>query len=277
MTLNDIWSIVTKIIDILIVWLAFYYILKNVKNNVKMTLIVKGVILVLIVKFISNLLNLYTVGLLIEYILQWGPLAIIVIFQPEIRSVLESIGRTQLLGRHKVLTIDEREKIVFEIMKSVEYLKRNRIGALIVIEREMSLQQYIEPATKVYADLSSELLGTIFFPNSPLHDGGVIIQGDRVTCAGAVFKTSMDPNISKRLGTRHRAALGIAEETDAVALIVSEENGRISIAKDGELKYNLTIDEFRIMLLESLNPKPEVFYDSDTDMDDDIIDNGKEE
>lgn len=273
MTLNDVWTIFTKIIDILIVWLAFYYILKNVKNNIKMVLIVKGVVLVLLVKFLSNIMNLYTVGLLIEYIIQWGPLAIIVIFQPEIRSVLESIGRTQLLGRHKVLTVDEREKIVFEIMRAIEYLKRNRIGALIVIERELSLQQYIEPATKIYADLSYDLLETIFFPNSPMHDGGVIIQGDRITCAGAVFKTSMDSNINKRLGTRHRAALGIAEETDAVALIVSEENGRISIAVDNELHYNLTIDEFRIMLIDALNPKAEVFYEADVDTDDESEDN----
>ena len=273
MTLNDVWTIFTKIVDILIVWVAFYYILKNVKNNIKMVLIVKGVILVLIVKFLSNVMDLYTVGVLIEYVLQWGPLAIIVIFQPEIRSVLESIGRTQLLGRHKVLTVDEREKIVFEIMRAIEYLKRNRIGALIVIERELSLQQYIDPATKVYADLSYDLLETIFFPNSPMHDGGVIIQGDRITCAGAVFKTSMDSNVNKRLGTRHRAALGIAEETDAIALVVSEENGRISIAVDNELNYNLTIDEFRIMLIDALNPKAEVFYEADVNTDDESEDN----
>lgn len=274
MSLNDVWTIFTKILDILIVWLAFYYILKNVRNNIKMVLIVKGVVLVLVVKFLSNLLNLYTVGLLIEYILQWGPLAIIVIFQPEIRGVLESIGRTQLLGRHKVLTVSEREKIVFEIMRAIEYLKRNRIGALIVIEREISLQQYIEPATKIYADLSYDLLETLFFPNGPMHDGGVIIQGDRITCAGAVFKTSMDTNINKRLGTRHRAALGIAEETDAIALVVSEENGRISIALDSELHYNLTIDEFRLMLIEALNPKTEVFYDADET--DDELESGED-
>ena len=141
--------------------------------------------------------------------------------------------------------------------------KRNRIGALIVIERDVSLQDYITPATKVYADLSSSLLGTIFFPNSPLHDGGVIIQGDRITCAGAVFKTSMDPTINKRLGTRHRAALGIAEETDAIALVVSEETGRLSIASDGELKYNLTLEEFRMTLVDELKPKAEMFYDAD--------------
>ena len=202
-------------------------------------------------------------GIILQYCVEWGPLAIIVIFQPEIRSVLESIGRTQLLGRHKILTIDEREKVVYEIMKAIEYFKKNRIGALIVVEREISLQEYIEPSTKIYADLTSDLLETLFFPNGPLHDGGVIIQGDRITSAGAVFKTSMNPAISKRLGTRHRAALGIAEESDAMALVVSEENGRLSIAIDGELNYNLTLDEFRILLIEGLNPKAEVFYEAE--------------
>ena len=263
MSLANIWDIVTKIIDIGIVWLVFYFILKNIKNNIKMVLIFKGVLLILVIKLLSDLLDLSTVGVILQYCLEWGPLAIIVIFQPEIRSVLESIGRTQLLGRHKILTIDEREKVVFEIMKSIEYFKRNRIGALIVIEREISLQEYIEPATKIYADLSSDLLETIFFPNGPLHDGGVIVQGDRITAAGAVFKTSMNPSISKRLGTRHRAALGIAEESDAIALVVSEESGRISVAVDGELHYNLTIDEFRMVLIDALNPKPEVFYEAE--------------
>ena len=269
MTLSSVWSIISKIIDISLVWLMFYYILKNIKNNVKMVLIVKGIVILIAIKIISNILNLYTVGILLEYILEWGPIAIIVLFQPEIRNVLESIGRSQLLGRHKVLTVDEREKVVYEIMDSIEYLKKNKIGALIVIERDMSLQEYITPATKVYADLTSPLLGTLFFPNSPLHDGGVIIQGDRITCAGAVFKTSMDPNLSKNLGTRHRAALGIAEETDALALIVSEETGKISIASDGELKYNLTLDEFRKTLVDELKPKTEVFYNAEADTDED--------
>ncbi len=263
MTLSMIWEIITKIIDIGVVWLVFYFILKNIKNNIKMVLIFKGVILVLLIKLLSDLLNLYTVGIILQYCLNWGPLAIIVIFQPEIRSVLESIGRTQLLGRHKILTIDEREKVVYEIMRAIEYFKRNRIGALIVIEREISLQEYIEPASKIYADLSSDLLESIFFPNGPLHDGGVIIQGDRITAARAVFKTSMSGSINKRLGTRHRAALGIAEESDAIALVVSEENGRLSIACDGDINYNLTLDEFRMLLIDALNPRPEVFYEAD--------------
>lgn len=263
MTLSSIGDIITKIIDISIVWLLFYYLLKNLKNNVKLVLIFKGVAIIIVIKILSNLLNLYTIGLLLEYVISWGPLALIIIFQPEIRTILESIGRSQLLGRHKALTVDEREKVVFEITSAVEFLKRNRIGALIVIERNVSLQEYIEPANKIYSDITAPLLESIFYPNNPLHDGGVIIQGDRLTCAGAVFKTSMNPNLNKKLGTRHRAALGVAEESDAIALVVSEETGRISIAVDGTLNYNLTLEEFKLMLLDELKPKMEVFYDAD--------------
>ena len=269
MTFTSIWSIITKIIDISLVWLMFYYLLKNLKNNVKLVLIFKGAALIIVIKILSNLLDLYTIGMLLEYVISWGPLALIIIFQPEIRTILESIGRSQLLGRHKVLTVDEREKVVFEIVSAVEYLKRNRIGALIVIERNVSLQDYIAPANKIYSDITAPLLEAIFFPNNPLHDGGVIIQGDKLTCAGAVFKTSMNPNESKKLGTRHRAALGVAEETDAIALVVSEETGRISIAVDNSLNYNLTLEEFKLMLLDELKPKMDVFYDADEDGDDD--------
>ena len=149
MTISSLWDIITKIIDISIVWLMFYYLLKNLKNNVKLVLIFKGVAICLIIKVISSILNLYTIGMLLEYVISWGPIALIIIFQPEIRAILESIGRSQLLGRHKVLTVDERERVVFEITTAIEYLKRNRIGALIVIERNFSLQEYIEPATKI--------------------------------------------------------------------------------------------------------------------------------
>ena len=258
-----IWTLITKTIDICIVWALFYILFKNIKNNVKMILIFKGVVIIILIKLLSNLLSLYTVGVLLEYVISWGPIALIVVFQPEIRNLLEQVGRTQLLGRHKVLTVDEREKVVFEIMTAIEHLKKEKIGALIVIERDMSLQEYIQPAIKLYADITSQLLEAAFLPPNPLHDGGIIIQGDRVTCAGAVFKTSMNPNVNKKLGTRHRAALGVAEETDAIALVVSEETGRISIACDNYLHYNLTIDEFRAMLLEELKPKNEVFYAAD--------------
>lgn len=263
MSLGEIYTIFTKVLDVAILWFIFYYILKYIRKNVKLTLIFKGVLIIVLLKLVSVWLDLNTVGVLLEYVIESVPIAIIVLFQPEIRNVLESIGRSQLLGRHKTLTVDEREKLVYEIINAVEYLKKNRIGALIVLERDYSLAQYIEPANKLYADISSELLISIFFPNNPLHDGGVIIQGDKITCAGSVFPTSLNPSISKRLGTRHRAALGISESSDAIAVVVSEETGRISIAVGGTLNYNLSLDDAKILLLEELQPKKETFYEAD--------------
>ena len=261
LTAATVISLIKKIIDISLVWLIFYYILKNIRNNVKLTLIFKGVAIVLILKIVSDWVGFRTIGLLLEYIIMWGPLALIIIFQPEIRGILEQLGRSQLLGRHKVLTVDERERLVYEIIQAMDYLRKTRIGALIVIERDISLSDYIEKAKKIYADLSSELLISIFFPKNPLHDGGVIIQGDRITCAGAVFPTSNNAKTNRRLGTRHRAALGIAEETDAISLIVSEETGRISIAVKGELFYNLSLDDVRMMLIDELRPKQDSEFD----------------
>jgi len=260
MTANNIWIFVKTILDILLVWIIFYYILKNLKNNVKMLILFKGIAIIVGIKLVSDWLNLITIGLLLEFVIMWGPLALIIIFQPEIRNVLEHLGRSQLLGRHKVLTFDEREKVVYEIMEAVEQLKRARIGALIVIERDISLSDYIEKSKKIYADISNELLVSIFFPNNPLHDGGVIIQGDRITSAGAVFPTSSNPNISKRLGTRHRAGIGISEETDAIIVIVSEETGRVSIAIEGKLTYNLSLDNTKMMLIDELKPKNDILH-----------------
>ena len=258
MTLDSILMVLNKVVDILLVWLIFYYILKNVKNNVKLTLIFKGLLIIAVMKVASDIFNFVTIGLLLEYVIMWGPLALIIVFQPEIRNVLEQLGRSQLLGRHKVLSVDEREKLVYEIVQAAEYLRKARIGALIVLERDVSLSDYIERSKKIYADISSDLLISLFFPNNPMHDGGVIIQGDRISCAGAVFPTSNSLKINKRLGTRHRAALGIAEETDCISLVVSEETGRISIAVKGDLFYNLSLDDVRMMLIDELRPKNEM-------------------
>ncbi len=259
MIVDNIIDILKNILDVLLVWFMFYYILKNIKNNVKMSLLFKGVLVIIILKLVSGWLGLNTLGLILEYIIMYGPLAIIIIFQPEIRGVLEQLGRSQLLGRHKTLTVDEREKLVYEVVNAVDYLRKSKIGALIVIERDVSLMDYINRAKSLYADLSSELLISIFFPNNPLHDGGVIIQGNKITCAGAVFPTTVDMKFSKRLGTRHRAAIGISEESDAIAIIVSEETGRISVAVEGKLNYNLSIDEVKSIILEELMPKSETF------------------
>jgi len=264
-TLNSVLQILNKVIDILILWLMIYYILKSMKNNVKLTLIFKGVVVIVIVKILAVVFKLTTVDILLEYIISWGPLALIIIFQPEIRTALEQLGRSQLLGRHKTLSVDEREKMVYEIVQSMDYLRKQKIGALIVIERDVSLNDYINRAKKIYGDLTSDLLIALFFPNNPMHDGGVILQGNRISCAGAVFPTSNSAKINKRLGTRHRAALGITEETDCISLIVSEETGRLSIAIKGELYYNLSLDDVRMMLIDELRPKKESDFEDEID------------
>ena len=255
MTVDGIFGLVKKMFDVMLVWMIFYYILKNLRKNVKMVLLFKGILVIIVFKLISDIFELSTIGYLLNYVIMWGPLGLIIIFQPEIRNVLEQLGRSQLLGRHKILTVDERERLVYEITQAVEYLRKNRIGALIVLERDNSLNDYINKSKKLYADISSELLISIFFPNNPLHDGGVIIQGDKITSAGAVFPTSDNSKISKRLGTRHRAALGISEEMDSISLVVSEETGRLSIAIGGQLFYNLSLDEVKLKLLDELRPK----------------------
>lgn len=275
MTIDSIIMIVKKIIDISLVWVLLYQILKNIRNNVKLSLLFKGVTIILILKIASDFFGLTTIGLLLEYVIAWGPLALIIIFQPEIRNVLEQLGRTQLLGRHKVLTVDERERLVYEIVQAVDYMRKARIGALIVIERDYSLLNYIEKAKKIYADLSSDLLISIFFPNNPLHDGGVIIQGDKITCAGAVLPTTSSTKINKRFGTRHRAAIGIVEETDAISIVVSEETGRLSIGVKGELFYNLSIDDVRMMLIDELKPKHDDDYLDDFEKEDDTYEENR--
>lgn len=260
-TFTDIVTILRDIADILLVWLIIYFILKNIKNNVKLSLIFKGVAIVVLLKLVSDFFGFTTIGVLLEYIIQWGPIALIVIFQPEIRSILEQLGRSQLLGRHKVLSVDERERVVYELIGAIDYLRKERIGALIVLERDNSLMDYIDKAKKLYADLTSDLLIAIFYDGNPLHDGGVIIQGNTITCAGAVFPTSDSSKLNKRLGTRHRAALGLAEENDSICIVVSEETGRISVAVSGELLYNLTIDDVRMLLIDELRPKKDIDLD----------------
>ena len=162
MTFDGIMILVKKLLDVLLVWMLIYYALKHIRKNVKMVLLFKGILIILFLKIVSDVFDLVTVSYLLDYVIMWGPLALIIIFQPEIRNVLEQLGRSQLLGRHKALTVDEREKMVYEIMNAVEYLKRSRIGALMIIERDNSLNEYIEKSRKLYADISSELLISIF-------------------------------------------------------------------------------------------------------------------
>ena len=229
----------------------------------KMVFLLKGVIILGIVKLVSDWLDLRTTRLILEYILNWGVIALIIVFQPEIRNALEQLGKKQIVTKHRSLTMDEREKVVYELMNAIDYMRKGKIGGLIVIEREISLNDYIEKSKVLAADISSDLLISIFFPRNPLHDGGVIIQGNKIASAGAVFPISLNGKINKKLGTRHRAALGISEESDCVALIVSEETGKISIAIGGTLNYNLSIDDARMILIDELKPKREVLLDDE--------------
>ena len=263
MILNDISTTVRGLIDISIIWILVYSILKSLKGNIKMVFLLKGIIIVGILKVLSDLFDLRTTKLILEYIFNWGVLAIIIIFQPEIRNALEQLGKKQIITTHKSLTMDEREKIIYELMNAIDYMRKAKIGGLIVIEKEISLSDYIEKSKILYADISSDLLISIFFPRNPLHDGGVIIQGSKITSAGAVFPISLNGKINKKLGTRHRAALGISEESDCIAIVVSEENGKISIAIEGVLNYNLSIDDVRMILIEELKPKKEVLLDDE--------------
>lgn len=265
MLLNNISTTIKAIIDIAFVWILAYSVLKNLKNNVKMVFLLKGVIILLIVKIISDYFDLKTTGVILEYILTWGVLALIIIFQPEIRNSLERLGKKQIITRHRSLTLDEREKVVYEIMNSIDYMRKAKIGGIIVVEREVSLSDYIEKSKSLDADISSELLISIFFPRNPLHDGGVIIQGNKIMSAGVVFPISLNGKINKKLGTRHRAALGISEESDCIAIVVSEETGKISIAIEGVLNYNLSIDDARMILVEELKPKKELLLDETQD------------
>ena len=263
MIFNDISTTLKAMIDIALVWILAYAVLKNLRDNVKLVFLLKGVLILIIVKIISDYFDLKTTGVILEYILTWGVLAVIIIFQPEIRNALEQLGKKQIITRRRSLTLDEREKVVYEIMNAIDYMRKAKIGSLMVIEREISLADYIEKSKSLDADISSELLISIFFPRNPLHDGGVIIQGNKVTSAGAVFPISLNGKINKKLGTRHRAALGISEESDCIAIVVSEETGKISIAIDGVLNYNLSIDDARMILVDELKPKKELLLDEE--------------
>lgn len=276
MTINNIFSILKSLIDISLVWILIYSILKNLKNNIKMIMIFKGVLIIIIVKILSDYLNLKTIGLILEYIITWGPLALIIIFQPEIRNALEQLGKKQIITKHRTLTLDEREKVVYEIINATDYMRKAKIGGLIVIEREISLNEYAQKSKNLYADISAELLISIFFPRNPLHDGAAIIQGNKITSAGAILPISLNSKINKRLGTRHRAALGISEESDCIALVVSEETGKISIAIDGILNYNLSLDDARMTLIEELKPKQEVLLDDEFEEESERNSNEKE-
>src|SRR5699024_1696068 len=191
--------------------------------------------------------ELRTLYMIVAKVMDWGILAIIIIFQPEFRRALEQLGRGRFFARGNFYKRNDIVKVE-EIVKSVEYMAKRRIGALISIERETGMEDYIETGIMMNARTTSELLINIFIPNTPLHDGAVIIRNDEIVAASCYLPLSESEFISKELGTRHRAAMGISEVTDSVTIIVSEETGGISVSKNGELHRHLTSEKLLELL-----------------------------
>ena len=234
LTIQNIWSIIRIVIDIGIMWVILYYAIKFVRNNNRTIQIFKGIIIVILINGIAKLLGLTTVEFFSDTILSWGFLALIIIFQPEIRGALERIGKTNALSRMSTLLANEKEQLAEQVYQAAVTLSKSRTGALISIEQSQSLQDFIKTGISVNANVTKELLCSIFMTTTPLHDGAVIIQGDKVACASAYFPPTT-VNLSSRYGARHRAALGIAEVSDALTIVVSEETSAISIAEHGTI------------------------------------------
>lgn len=231
---TTILQILQAVVDIICTWFVLYFVLKVVRNNSRTIQIFKGIIFVIIVQAIAKVLQLKTIEYLAGMFITWGPLALIIIFTPEIRNMLEKIGKTNLFSRISTLTVNERETLVNELVKASVELSNTQTGALISLEQGHSLSDFIKTGTRMNSIVTSELLCSIFVPGTPLHDGAVIIQGDKIACASAYFPpTTID--FPSSYGARHRAAIGISEITDSISIVISEETGTISIAEGGKL------------------------------------------
>jgi diadenylate cyclase len=237
------------LVEVGIFWFAFYLLLVYIKDS-GMVQALKGIVLLVLFFFVSQVLELNTIRWILSHLFQISIIGFLIIFQPELRRGLTRIGQSPLFK----LFIKE-EKVVDDIVRAVMTMSKNRIGALIAIEKEMNLKPYAETGMTLDGLLTSELLLTIFMPNTPFHDGGVIIQGDRVTAVGCLFPLSQSQKLSKTLGTRHRAGLGLSEETDAAVIVVSEETGIISLMLQSKLTRDLTEETLRRNLLSLYQPQ----------------------
>lgn len=240
-----------SIVDVLLVWFVVYKLIMVIRGT-KAVQLLKGIFVIIIVRLLSGFLGLNTLSWMMDEALRWGFLAFIIIFQPEFRRALEQLGRGRFFSRTATQEEDEKEHLMEAIMKATDYMAKRRIGALISIERETGMSDYIETGIALDSKVSSELLINIFIPNTPLHDGAVIIQRNSVAAAACYLPLSESPFISKELGTRHRAAIGISEVTDSMTVVVSEETGHVSVAKNGELHRDLTPEVLKEMLASEL-------------------------
>ncbi|MBM4765406.1 diadenylate cyclase CdaA [Bacillus sp. B15-48] len=253
----DFMKYLANIVDILLVWFVIYKAMGLIKGT-KAVQLLKGIFVILLIKFGSDVLGLNTLGWIMEQAITWGFLAVIIIFQPEFRRALEQLGRGRLFSRSIYHEEENDEKMIEAIIKATDYMAKRRIGALISIESETGMSDYIETGIQLNSKTSSELLINIFIPNTPLHDGAVIIQKNLIAAAACYLPLSESPFISKELGTRHRAALGISEVTDSVTVIVSEETGSISLTKNAELYRDLSIDKLRELLQTKLSSSAKI-------------------
>lgn len=247
-------KLVPLIIDIAIVVFLIYKFIKASKKT-RVWQLLKGIMLYFIVTALSSLLHLQILNFILTSFLSYGVIALIVIFQPELRRTLEQLGTnklTRFFGIEKALQTKTKEDI-YKVLIAVNELAQTKTGALIVIERDIKLQDIIDTGVTINSDVSPQLLVNIFVPNTPLHDGAVIISENRIMAAACILPLASDNDISKALGTRHRAALGMSKETDSIVIIVSEESGKISVAKDGKLIIDIDEDNLRQLLLENIN------------------------
>ena len=224
----------TTVIDIVVIWMIILAALRIVRGKSSTMQIFKGIIFFIIVDVLAKVMNLKTLQFLTNMFINWGFLAVIIIFQPEIRTILERLGKSSFFSRMSSLSGNEKEKLVDNIVTAVRLLSADQTGALISIEKSHPLDDFIATGTRLNSDVTAELLTSIFVTSTPLHDGAVIIQGDKIACASAYFPPTT-ADIPSRYGSRHRAAIGISEITDAITIVVSEETGNVSIAEGGKL------------------------------------------
>ena len=238
---------ITDILDILIVTFIMYKLLDFIRET-RAEQLAKGLLVLVIITVLSKVLQLYTLHWILSGVMTVGLIAIVVIFQPELRRGLEYLGRSKLSNVLTEVDKDEAKHMVGQLVEAVDTMSSSRTGALIVIEREISLNDIAETGTVIDAAVSAQLIGNIFYEGAPLHDGALIIRGDRLYAAGCVLPLTQNKDLNKELGTRHRAGIGITENSDALVIIVSEETGIISTAQNGKLTRFLDAKNIEKML-----------------------------
>ena len=249
---------ITDIIDIAIVSFIVYHLLGYLKSS-RAAQLAKGMIIVTVIAFLAEICHFYVLSWLIGRILNVGLIALVIVFQPELRRALDFLGRSKLGLRQTSMSTEYNMALVESIVRAVEYFSAKKEGALIVVEQETALDDVAESGTFVDAKLTTDTLENIFYKGAPLHDGAVIIRGDRIYSAGCVLPLSQNQNLSRDLGTRHRAGIGISEVSDALVIIVSEETGIISMAREGRLTRHLDGRSLTILLTELFTPDQSMY------------------